>query len=94
LAELQDSITTEEFLLWLQAYRMEPWGEYRADLRSGSEQATNANIHSKRGGFAPSQFMPNWERQYEPQQPRTSEQLKQIAMSCNAMLGGTFSTGG
>jgi hypothetical protein len=63
LHELGDRMTGEEFGLWCALYRTDPWGEQRADLRSGIVAAQVANYAGKmRGKHAapakPSDFMP------------------------------------
>ncbi len=89
LAELQQAITADELCLWLADYQLQPWGEWRDDLCAGQITAMIANVNTKRGGFKPSDFMPDFERQFNDG-PQTSEQMKQIGMSVTAALGGKF----
>ena len=63
LQELGESMTADEFGLWLALYRVDPWGEQRADLRAGIVASTVANYagmqRSKSAGAAkPTDFMP------------------------------------
>lgn len=67
LHELGETMTAEEFGLWAALYRLDPWGEQRADLRSAVVAATVANYagmtRSKSAGPAkPADFMPYVER--------------------------------
>lgn len=43
LGELGESMSSEEFNLWLTLYEEEPWDESRADFRAGIISATIAN---------------------------------------------------
>lgn len=67
LGELGESMTADEFGLWLALYQVDPWGEQRADLRAGIVASTVANYagmaRSKSAGAAkPSDFMPYIEK--------------------------------
>ncbi len=70
LQELGDAMTAEEFGLWLALYRIDPWGEQRADLRAGIVASTIANYagmtRSKSAGAAkPTDFMAYIDKQDE-----------------------------
>ena len=60
VAELENRMTYREFIEWAAYYHIEPWGEERADLRSGVVAATvaNANRGKAQKPFAPADFMP------------------------------------
>jgi hypothetical protein len=47
LGELGATMTSAEFAEWIEEYIREPWGEYRADLRSAVEAVTVANYAGK-----------------------------------------------
>lgn len=62
--ELRATLSYREFQDWCLFYRIEPWGESRADLRSGQLCATFANVHRREGSdpFTPADFMPYLEK--------------------------------
>jgi len=54
-------MTWEQFLEWRVYDSIEPFGEDRADLRSGTIASVIANVHAgKRKRFRPADFMPNF----------------------------------
>lgn len=50
---------------WLAYHRIDPWGEYRADLRMGIHASVLANVNrdasKKPEPFRPVDFMPNFD---------------------------------
>lgn len=71
------SITQEQFDEWSEYYKLEPFGEERADLRMGVLGSLYANAHYKRAGggkFQPADFALDFEG--EPQKPRTWQEIK------------------
>lgn len=70
-----------EFVEWMAFYQMEPFGEMRADLRSGIIASTFANCHrdpdKQREPFKASDFMPQFDRKPETrtQDPRSMHQF-------------------
>lgn len=64
LAELNATMGAGELLLWQALYRVEPWGEIRADFRNASQMALSAEMKRdrKRRGkpFQVAEFMPKW----------------------------------
>ena len=64
---LLEQITSRQLGEWIAYYRIDPWGEERADLRSGIVSSTMANINRKKGAkaFKPSDFMPEFIKQKE-----------------------------
>lgn len=73
-------------------YELEPWGENRADLRSGEVAATVANAWMKKPGggvFSPRDFMHYLDARPEEDDPRARmEALKAVVVTANAALGG------
>ena len=64
VAQLQREISSREFAEWLAFYRLEPFGEERADLRMAVLAALIANVNrnpKKRRVFTPEDFMPKFE---------------------------------
>ena len=59
----QQEIDAEEFQWWQAFYRLEPWGETRADLRMGILASVQANVYRGKDteAFTPQDFMPNFE---------------------------------
>jgi len=66
-------MTAREFECWKIAYRFDPWGEERGDLRAGIIASTMVNIQRTRGALlAPSDFMPL----YGPEADKGDGELK------------------
>lgn len=87
VSELGRSLSYKEFREWCAFYQIEPWGDYRADMRIGILSATVKNIHSQWVGAPadakPIDFMP-YVDQYirespetisEPETPLTDDEL-------------------
>lgn len=57
-------LTSRELGEWIAYYRLEPWGEERADLRAGIVASTIANVHrnpkKQRQPYEAVQFMPDF----------------------------------
>jgi hypothetical protein len=70
-------------------YEMEPFGEERADLRSGIVASTVANAHRdakrRRKPFRPLDFMPRFDG---PKRPKGVESILHMVELFNAALGG------
>lgn len=83
------ALTAEELLEWETLYAIDPWGEYRADLRNGLLCSLTDACHRAKGKPAPPlEYMPIVERLTEkPQQ--SQEQMKAIIMG-----SGMFTTTG
>jgi hypothetical protein len=64
VAELQGRMSYAEYCRWVAFYRVEPWGERRADIRAAEAQALQANIHrnpKKRSApFKNREFLYDW----------------------------------
>lgn len=72
--ELLQRIDSREISEWAAYYRINPWGQFRADLRMGIQAALFANANSQKGKtFKPSDFMPFIDQHTEPV---SSEELK------------------
>ena len=69
-------------------YRIDPWGQERADLRAGVIASTVANCLSDKP-WKPSDFIPKYGPQPE-EKPRSAEDLKFAAQRINALFGGSF----
>jgi hypothetical protein len=68
---LQEEISSLEFSEWLAYYRLEPFGDERADLRSGIVASTVANAHRdpkrRHRPFEAREFLPHFEAERDPQ---------------------------
>lgn len=55
-------MTWQQFIDWRDYDLIDPFGEERADLRSGTIASVIANVHSGKGGkrFKPADFMPKF----------------------------------
>lgn len=61
--EICETVTAQEFALWLAEYAREPWGEVRSDLRAGIVASTVANFAGRQlprdaEAKRPSDYMP------------------------------------
>jgi hypothetical protein len=77
---LKRLLTHRDYLDWQALYRVDPWGEDRADLRAGIIASAAISPYAKKGQTPrPVDFMPY----AKPPGPRrqTAEQIKQIATS-------------
>jgi hypothetical protein len=62
--ELSGRMSSREFAEWMAFYRIEPFGDQRADMRSAIVASTMANLLGKKK-FAPADFMLFTERKTE-----------------------------
>ena len=69
-----------ELLEWMAYYKIEPWGEKRADMRAGVIASTIANIFRKKGRkpFKPVDFMLQFEKPKKRKQ--TADEIKNAFM--------------
>lgn len=83
-------MSAREFGEWMAFYRLEPFGEDRADLRMGILAALTANIardeKRRRDPYEVDDFMPKFDRVEKEAQP-WQEQLALVEM-LNAAFGG------
>lgn len=74
LAELESTMGAGELLLWQALFRVEQWGELRADFRTASQMALMAEMKRdrKRRGkpFQVAEFMPKWWGDDAPESPQ------------------------
>jgi len=58
------SMSSSEFAEWVAYYQIEPWGETRADLRSGIVASTIANVWRGKGkkAYSADEFIPDFEK--------------------------------
>lgn len=79
MRELLDRIGRDEFLEWMDYYQIEPWGEWRADLRTGIVASTVANVFRGKGkSTKPQDFMPKFGSDSKP--------VSNLAQRLNAMF--------
>ena len=62
--EMLSRMGSDELTEWMAYYQLEPFGDYRADYRSGVVASTLANVHRSKDAnpFKPEDFMPFLER--------------------------------
>ena len=77
---------SRELSEWIAFYGLHPFGEDAADVRAGIIASTVANCLTVDGGFRPSDFIPQYKRQREPQ---TEQDIQAAILKVNALLGGT-----
>lgn len=76
VGELLAVLSSEELTEWAAFYQIEPFGEYREDLRAGIVASTLANIHAKKGhSFKPKDFMPVFQDAQAPKPAISGEQV-------------------
>ena len=82
---LLKNISSRELTEWAEYYKLEPFGEERADLRAGIIGATIANVNRGKGGktFTPQDFMPKFDQPKQTWQ----EQLKVVELLNVAFKG-------
>ena len=78
-------ISSTQFAEWMAFSRLEPWGEERADLRTGIVASTiaNANRGKNTKAFKPEDFMPRFEPEDE------EEAAAKLIARARAAFGGT-----
>lgn len=87
-------MSSREFAEWAQFYELEPWGEERADIRSGIVASTIANANrdakKRKKPFTVEDFMPRFGQPARPakRQQTWQEQLAIVEM-LNEAFGGT-----
>lgn len=86
--ELLARTDSRELAEWQAFYGIDPWGEERSDMRSGTVSATIANCQSGKGKFKASDFMPKFGGEAEAAAPQTADQIEGKLLRYNAMLGG------
>ena len=80
-----------EFRDWQIYYQIEPWGEERADLRTGILASLIANIHRRKGSarLLPRDFMPDFEKPMRKQSVETmAATFKAFAAMHNRQIHG------
>ncbi len=87
LTEAMLRCDSKEFALWVAYYRIDPWGESRADLRAGIMASTVANVGVRDSRFKPSDFMPKFDNKIERvnDEPQSEEEMKR---QLEAFIGG------
>lgn len=88
-------MTSVQITEWLAFAQVEPFGEWRADLRMATLAALIANVNrndkARPEPYRPDDFMPNLDPvEVEPEE-RTADMLAQVK-SITAMFGGTDKT--
>ncbi len=95
--QAQASIDSREFSEWLAYDEVEPFGERRADLRSGIIAATVANVSRPKGRrvYKPKDFMPDFEkRQRKMSGVEMGISFQQFAQLHNAQVAAKKRRGG
>jgi hypothetical protein len=83
VGELLDSIDAAELQEWFAYYELDPWTTDRFDSHAAMICSTIARVNG--ADLPPSAFIP----EYGPEpEPKSDEQLKDIAVKLNAMFGG------
>ncbi len=87
VGELSEELSDAELQEWMAFYRLEPFGEERADLRAGIVAATVANANrGKRGRvLKPTDFMPF--QKVDEQRRRRKPDSKKLSQQARAVFG-------
>lgn len=83
--ELLSRMTAEEFVEWKAFYKVEPFGDYRADLRAGMMTAPLLNIQ-----MAPAHRKwraHHWVLNTDPPKPQTPEEMKALLQALAGAFG-------
>jgi hypothetical protein len=84
VSELLDTIDAAELQEWFAFYELDPWTTDRQDAHAAMICSTIARVNG--ADLPPSAFMP----EYGPEpEPKSDEELRDIAFKLNAMMGGT-----
>ena len=77
--EMLDRMGGAEFLAWITFYRLEPFGEIRADARAGIIAATVANTTRQKGQntAVPSDFIPDFEQSQPKKRGQSVQEMMQ-----------------
>lgn len=83
MGELLDSMDAAELQEWFAFYELDPWTADRQDANAAMISSTIARVNG--ADLPPSAFIPN----YGPEpEPKSDEDLRDIAFKLNAMMGG------
>jgi len=88
--EAKERCTAREFYEWVAYYRMNPWGEERADLRTGIVCALTANVHRGKNGkaYKPTDFLPKYNERRKVQSGiEMAARMKAFATAHNSRRG-------
>ena len=85
VSRAQKEIDSREFAEWLAFDRVEPQGEFRADLRAGIIAAVIANVNRGRGtpAFKPADFMPDFDQPAQPDSEAVGAKLRAALKGMN-----------
>jgi len=83
VAELSERMDSRELSEWMAYNNLEPFGEERADARSGIVAATIANVHRGKNTrpYEPKDFMPK----FGPAKEQTPDEMKSMAKLITSM---------
>jgi len=89
--ELLARTDSAELSEWMAYYQINPFGEWRADLRNGITAAVMANAHRGRGAraFKAKDFIPQFDRPEKKTPAQLGAIFDLFARSHNARLGET-----
>lgn len=73
IGELMDSMSSQEFSVWIELYKEDEWGESRLDLRAGVVAATIGNFAGKvrkehAGALTAAEFFPGLTKAETPKE--------------------------
>jgi len=92
LKACQQAISSAEFAEWQAYYRLEPFGEERADLRTGILAALIANVNrdpkQRKKPYEPADFMPTFDKQSKATAPQSIDEQLMIIEMLNIAFGG------
>jgi hypothetical protein len=88
---LLGELSSRQLAEWLAFFRLEPWGEERADLRAGIVASTVANVHrdgkKRRKPYSPEEFMPRFEVEEEAPEETALRLMGQLRRALGGRQG-------
>ena len=87
VGELSEELSDAELHEWMAFYRLEPFGEERADLRAGIVASTVYNVNRGKKGrvLKPTDFMPLLK--VDQQRGKMGSRPKKLSQQARAILG-------
>ncbi len=85
--ELLSRMSSYEMMEWQEFAAIEPFGDYRADIRAGILASTAVNLHRPRNPLSPLDFVPDYWKRPETVEDQITRDLEVIRSATLAMGG-------
>jgi len=85
VAEIEGTMSSREISEWMAFYRLEPWGDDRADLRTGIVASTIANVNRGKDtkSYQPQDFMAFTEKEEKDEAKALKEMFLNLGVPIN-----------